>query len=114
MPSAASRPATTRSRPQTSSDCRPRWLASVVRRLGRRLAPFFLRVDEERDLGFVRVATAATTVTVATGDAVPTGVAPTTGETGSMRPGDVAPAFDLPTQDGSRLSLGEALEKGPV
>ena len=31
-----------------------------------------------------------------------------------MRPGDIAPPFDLPTQDGSRLSLGDALEKGPV
>ena len=31
-----------------------------------------------------------------------------------MRPGDVAPDFDLPTQDGSRLILHEALERGPV
>jgi peroxiredoxin Q/BCP len=31
-----------------------------------------------------------------------------------MRPGDVAPEFELPTQDGSTLSLRDALEKGPV
>ena len=31
-----------------------------------------------------------------------------------MRTGDVAPDFDLPTQDGSRLILREALERGPV
>jgi peroxiredoxin Q/BCP len=31
-----------------------------------------------------------------------------------MRPGDVAPQFDLPTQDGSTLSLQEALQHGPV
>jgi thioredoxin-dependent peroxiredoxin len=31
-----------------------------------------------------------------------------------MRTGDVAPDFDLPTQDGSRLTLSEALERGPV
>ncbi len=31
-----------------------------------------------------------------------------------MRPGDLAPDFDLPTQDGSRLKLREALEDGPV
>jgi peroxiredoxin Q/BCP len=31
-----------------------------------------------------------------------------------MRPGDVAPEFDLPTQDGTRLKLSEALENGPV
>ena len=31
-----------------------------------------------------------------------------------MRTGDVAPEFDLPTQDGSRLRLSEALERGPV
>ncbi|MEY2566420.1 MAG: thioredoxin-dependent peroxiredoxin [Actinomycetota bacterium] len=31
-----------------------------------------------------------------------------------MRPGDVAPDFDLPTQDGSRLKLSDALRQGPV
>jgi len=31
-----------------------------------------------------------------------------------MQPGDVAPDFDLPTQDGSRLKLSEALKDGPV
>jgi peroxiredoxin Q/BCP len=31
-----------------------------------------------------------------------------------MRPGDLAPDFDLPTQDGSRLQLSEALQQGPV
>jgi peroxiredoxin Q/BCP len=31
-----------------------------------------------------------------------------------MRPGDVAPDFDLPTQDGSRLQLRDALQHGPV
>ncbi|MDQ1375406.1 MAG: thioredoxin-dependent peroxiredoxin, partial [Actinomycetota bacterium] len=31
-----------------------------------------------------------------------------------MRPGDVAPDFDLPTQDGSRLQLSKALTEGPV
>jgi peroxiredoxin Q/BCP len=31
-----------------------------------------------------------------------------------MRPGDVAPDFDLPTQDGSRLKLSDALQQGPV
>ncbi|MEY2476327.1 MAG: thioredoxin-dependent peroxiredoxin [Actinomycetota bacterium] len=31
-----------------------------------------------------------------------------------MRPGDVAPEFDLPTQDGSRLRLSDALQDGPV
>jgi peroxiredoxin Q/BCP len=31
-----------------------------------------------------------------------------------MRTGDLAPEFDLPTQDGSRLRLSEALERGPV
>ena len=31
-----------------------------------------------------------------------------------MRTGDIAPEFDLPTQDGSRLSLRDALERGPV
>jgi peroxiredoxin Q/BCP len=31
-----------------------------------------------------------------------------------MRPGDVAPEFDLPTQDGSRLKLSDALQDGPV
>jgi thioredoxin-dependent peroxiredoxin len=31
-----------------------------------------------------------------------------------MRPGDVAPEFDLPTQDGSHLKLSEALEEGAV
>jgi peroxiredoxin Q/BCP len=31
-----------------------------------------------------------------------------------MRPGDVAPEFELPTQDGSRLSLSGALARGPV
>jgi peroxiredoxin Q/BCP len=31
-----------------------------------------------------------------------------------MRPGDTAPDFDLPTQDGSRLKLSDALQKGPV
>ena len=31
-----------------------------------------------------------------------------------MRPGDVAPEFDLPTQDGSRFVLHDALQDGPV
>ena len=31
-----------------------------------------------------------------------------------MRPGDVAPDFDLPTQDGARLKLSDALRDGPV
>ena len=31
-----------------------------------------------------------------------------------MRAGDIAPDFDLPTQDGARLELRAALEKGPV
>lgn len=32
----------------------------------------------------------------------------------SMRTGDIAPDFDLPTHDGSRLELSEALVDGPV
>lgn len=31
-----------------------------------------------------------------------------------MRTGDAAPDFDLPTQDGSRFKLSEALQEGPV
>ena len=31
-----------------------------------------------------------------------------------MRPGDAAPLFDLPSQDGSTFSLAAALEQGPV
>jgi peroxiredoxin Q/BCP len=31
-----------------------------------------------------------------------------------MRSGDLAPEFDLPTQDGSRLALRDALQTGPV
>jgi peroxiredoxin Q/BCP len=31
-----------------------------------------------------------------------------------MRPGDQAPDFDLPTQDGGRLKLSDELAKGPV
>lgn len=31
-----------------------------------------------------------------------------------MRPGDIAPDFELPTQDGSTLSLRDALQQGPV
>ena len=45
---------------------------------------------------------------------MPTGVIHATGETESMRPGDDAPDFDLPTQDGSRFRLQEALEQGAV
>ena len=43
-----------------------------------------------------------------------TGIAPEGGEDCAMRAGDQAPDFELPTQDGSVLTLSDELAKGPV